>query len=84
MSAIEKFTKAFAPYGLPATAVKPSYGMAEATLGVAIDRPGCGGQRGVPRPCSTRRRARGGRRAGQPRVRLPMSPAASRSGISGR
>lgn len=35
MSAIEKFTNAFAPYGLPATAVKPSYGMAEATLGVA-------------------------------------------------
>ena len=35
MSAVEKFTKAFAPYGLPATAVKPSYGMAEATLSVA-------------------------------------------------
>ncbi|MGO9354505.1 MAG: fatty acyl-AMP ligase [Mycobacterium sp.] len=35
MSAIEKFTAAFAPYGLPATAVTPSYGMAEATLGVA-------------------------------------------------
>ena len=35
MSAIEKFTKAFAPYGLPATVVKPSYGMAEATLSVA-------------------------------------------------
>ncbi|MGB8388696.1 MAG: fatty acyl-AMP ligase [Mycobacterium sp.] len=35
IAAIEKFTKAFAPYGLPATAVKPSYGMAEATLGVA-------------------------------------------------
>ena len=35
MSAIEKFTKAFAPYGLPATAIKPSYGMAEATLSVA-------------------------------------------------
>jgi acyl-CoA synthetase (AMP-forming)/AMP-acid ligase II len=35
MSAIEKFTTAFAPYGLPATAVTPSYGMAEATLGVA-------------------------------------------------
>jgi acyl-CoA synthetase (AMP-forming)/AMP-acid ligase II len=35
MAAIEKFTKAFAPYGLPATAVKPAYGMAEATLGVA-------------------------------------------------
>ncbi|CPR11165.1 fatty-acid--CoA ligase [Mycobacterium bohemicum DSM 44277] len=35
MSAIETFTEAFAPYGLPATAVKPSYGMAEATLSVA-------------------------------------------------
>jgi acyl-CoA synthetase (AMP-forming)/AMP-acid ligase II len=35
MPAIEKFTKAFAPYGLPANAVKPSYGMAEATLSVA-------------------------------------------------
>lgn len=35
MSAIEKFISAFAAYGLPATAVKPSYGMAEATLAVA-------------------------------------------------
>jgi acyl-CoA synthetase (AMP-forming)/AMP-acid ligase II len=35
MSAIEKFTNAFAPHGLPANAVKPSYGMAEATLSVA-------------------------------------------------
>ena len=35
MSAIEKFNRAFAPYGLPATAIKPSYGMAEATLSVA-------------------------------------------------
>ncbi len=35
MSAIEKFNQAFAPYGLPATAIKPSYGMAEATLSVA-------------------------------------------------
>jgi acyl-CoA synthetase (AMP-forming)/AMP-acid ligase II len=39
MSAIETFTNAFAPYGLPATAVKPSYGMAEATLGVATISP---------------------------------------------
>ncbi len=39
ISAIEKFTTAFAPYGLPATAVKPSYGMAEATLGVATTAP---------------------------------------------
>ncbi len=35
MSAIEQFTHAFAPYGLPANVVKPSYGMAEATLSVA-------------------------------------------------
>jgi acyl-CoA synthetase (AMP-forming)/AMP-acid ligase II len=35
MAAIEKFTNAFAPYGLPVAAVKPSYGMAEATLSVA-------------------------------------------------
>jgi acyl-CoA synthetase (AMP-forming)/AMP-acid ligase II len=35
MSAIEKFTNTFAPFGLPANAVKPSYGMAEATLSVA-------------------------------------------------
>jgi acyl-CoA synthetase (AMP-forming)/AMP-acid ligase II len=35
MSAIETFTKAFAPYGLPETAIKPSYGLAEATLSVA-------------------------------------------------
>ena len=35
MDAVEMFTTAFAPYGLPATAVKPSYGMAEATLSVA-------------------------------------------------
>ena len=39
ITAIEKFTAAFAPYGLPATAVKPSYGMAEATLGAATTRP---------------------------------------------
>ena len=39
MSAIEEFTNAFAPYGLPATAIKPSYGMAEATLGVATTAP---------------------------------------------
>nr|WP_264062439.1 fatty acyl-AMP ligase [Mycobacterium montefiorense] len=35
MSAVEKFTNAFAAYGLLANAVKPSYGMAEATLSVA-------------------------------------------------
>jgi acyl-CoA synthetase (AMP-forming)/AMP-acid ligase II len=35
MAAIEKFNNAFMSYGLPATAVKPSYGMAEATLFVS-------------------------------------------------
>lgn len=42
LGAIERFTKAFAPYGFPSTAIKPSYGMAEATLSVAtiaIDEP---------------------------------------------
>lgn len=39
MSSIEEFTTAFAPYGLPATTVKPSYGMAEATLSVASIAP---------------------------------------------
>ena len=35
MSAIEAFNEAFAPHGLPATAIKPSYGIAEATLFIA-------------------------------------------------
>ncbi|NKZ14354.1 AMP-binding protein [Mycolicibacterium septicum DSM 44393] len=39
MASVEKFTSAFAPYGLPATAIKPSYGMAEATLSVASIAP---------------------------------------------
>lgn len=39
MAAIDSFTVAFAPYGLPATAIKPSYGMAEATLSVATIAP---------------------------------------------
>lgn len=39
LSSIEKFTTAFAPYGLPVTAIKPSYGMAEATLSVASIAP---------------------------------------------
>ncbi|OBJ69963.1 fatty acyl-AMP ligase [Mycobacterium sp. 1274756.6] len=39
MDAIETFTAAFAPYGLPATAIKPSYGIAEATLMVATTAP---------------------------------------------
>jgi fatty-acyl-CoA synthase len=35
IDAIRTFNKAFAPYGLPRTAFKPSYGIAEATLLVA-------------------------------------------------
>ncbi|SNT27574.1 long-chain-fatty-acid--AMP ligase FadD32 [Rhodococcoides kyotonense] len=34
-SSMDKFNDAFAPYGLPKTAIKPSYGMAEATLFVS-------------------------------------------------
>jgi acyl-CoA synthetase (AMP-forming)/AMP-acid ligase II len=39
MTAIERFTDAFAPYRLPPTAIKPSYGLAEATLSVASIAP---------------------------------------------
>lgn len=39
MDAITTFNKAFAPYGLPRTAFKPSYGIAEATLFVATIAP---------------------------------------------
>jgi fatty-acyl-CoA synthase len=39
MGAIEAFTEVFAPYGLPPTAIKPSYGIAEATLMVATIAP---------------------------------------------
>src|SRR6201996_17413 len=39
IDAINTFTKAFAPYGLPPTAFKPSYGIAEATLFVATIEP---------------------------------------------
>jgi acyl-CoA synthetase (AMP-forming)/AMP-acid ligase II len=39
---IAKFNAAFAPYGLPSTAVKPSYGMAEATLFVSTIAPAAG------------------------------------------
>jgi fatty-acyl-CoA synthase len=35
VDAMQTFNKAFAPYGLPRTAFKPSYGIAEATLFVA-------------------------------------------------
>ena len=36
---IEAFNAAFAPYGLPPTAIKPSYGIAEATLFVSTIAP---------------------------------------------
>ena len=39
IEAIRTFTKAFAPYGLPRTACKPSYGIAEGTLFVATIAP---------------------------------------------
>ncbi len=39
IDAIRSFNKAFAPYGLPRTAFKPSYGIAEATLMIATIDP---------------------------------------------
>lgn len=39
MDAITTFNKTFAPYGLPRTAIKPSYGIAEATLFVSTIDP---------------------------------------------
>ena len=39
MDAITTFNAAFAPYGLPPTAIKPSYGIAEATLFVSTIAP---------------------------------------------
>lgn len=39
IDAVNAFNKAFAPYGLPPTAFKPSYGIAEATLFVATIAP---------------------------------------------
>ncbi|RVW02161.1 long-chain-fatty-acid--AMP ligase FadD32 [Rhodococcus xishaensis] len=39
VSSMRKFNDAFAPYGLPKTAIKPSYGMAEATLFVSTTHP---------------------------------------------
>ena len=50
MGAIERFTDAFAPYGLPPTAIKPSYGMAEATLSVATIAPRSQSHRDPSRP----------------------------------
>ncbi|MGH3960856.1 fatty acyl-AMP ligase [Mycobacterium sp.] len=39
IAAVKTFQKAFAPYGLPHTAIKPSYGIAEATLFVSTIDP---------------------------------------------
>jgi fatty-acyl-CoA synthase len=39
IDAVGTFNKAFAPYGLPRTAFKPSYGIAEATLFIATIAP---------------------------------------------
>jgi fatty-acyl-CoA synthase len=39
IDAINTFTTTFAPYGLPPTAIKPSYGIAEATLFVSTIAP---------------------------------------------
>ncbi len=39
IDAIRTFNAAFAPFGLPPTAIKPSYGIAEATLFVATTEP---------------------------------------------
>jgi len=39
IDAISMFTEAFGPHGLPDTAIKPSYGIAEATLMVATTAP---------------------------------------------
>ncbi len=38
VTSMQKFNDAFAPYGLPKTAIKPCYGMAEATLFVSATR----------------------------------------------
>lgn len=39
IAAVDSFTEAFAPHGLSVTAIKPSYGIAEATLFVATIAP---------------------------------------------
>ncbi|MET8427438.1 long-chain-fatty-acid--AMP ligase FadD32 [Nocardia sp. NPDC004860] len=38
VTSMQKFNDAFAPYGLPKTAIKPCYGMAEATLFVSATK----------------------------------------------
>ena len=48
--AIDAFNTAFAPYGLPPTAIKPSYGIAEATLFVSTIAPDRQPHRRPPRP----------------------------------
>ena len=68
MQAIETFSAAFEPYGLPPTAIKPSYGIAEATLFVSTiaptERPTVAYldkeqlARGEDRECRSRRPAR--------------------------
>ena len=65
MDAIATFNAAFEPYGLPPTAIKPSYGIAEATLFVSTIAPTARRHGRLPRswaPCTwsgrTRRRGR--------------------------
>ena len=50
IEAMTTFNKAFAPYGLPRTAFKPSYGIAEATLMVATIDHARRGERCLSRP----------------------------------
>ena len=50
MDAIATFNDAFAPHGLPPTAIKPSYGIAEATLFVSTIAPAAPSHRRLPRP----------------------------------
>ena len=69
IDAIRTFTKAFAPYGLPRTAFKPSYGIAEATLFVATIDARRRGDGRVLRPRTTGRRSCGTRRGGVPQRR---------------
>ena len=64
--AVTKFIEAFAPYGLAKTAIKPSYGMAEATLS-CHHRPGRRADRG---PYLDREAAVGG-------PRRPVDPGAA-------
>ena len=62
MAAIDAFSDAFAPYGLPATAMKPSYGIAEATLFIASIPPAATAgdvlRRGIGWPPGRRSRCR--------------------------